>query len=59
MKALRRVVEQSSPLFAGKVQVQAPERSESTEGDRDSARHARHDARVEKDSPPARLADID
>jgi hypothetical protein len=38
--------------------VQAPERSEATNGHRDPSRHARHDSRVEKDSPAAHFADI-
>ena len=35
------------------------ERSEATYGDRDLARHARHDARVEEDAPAGHLADVD
>jgi hypothetical protein len=39
--------------------VQAPERSEATNGDRDSVRHARHDSRVDNDPPAGHLPDID
>jgi hypothetical protein len=56
---LRRVVEQLRPLIAGKVQVQAPERSEATDGDWDVARHAMHDPRVGKDPPAGHLPNID
>ena len=39
--------------------MQAPERSEATNGDRDPLRHARHDSWVEKDPPAGHFADID
>jgi hypothetical protein len=39
--------------------VQPLERSETTNGDWDLARHARHDSRVEKDSAAGHLSDID
>jgi len=39
--------------------VQALERSEATNGDRDAARHARHDLWVEKDPTAGHFADID
>src|SRR5260370_16000368 len=56
---LGRVVKQPRPLIAGEVQVQSLERSEATNGDRDLARHARHDSRVDKDPPAGHLPDID
>jgi hypothetical protein len=56
---LRDVVEQARPLIAGEVQLQAVERSEATNCDRDRSRHARHDSRVEKDPPAGHFADID
>jgi hypothetical protein len=59
LKALRRVVEQPRPLIAGKIEVQPLKRSNATNGDRDAARHARHDSRVEKDSAAGHLSDID
>jgi hypothetical protein len=59
MKALRRVEKQSRPLLAGEVQVQPLERSEATNGDRDLARHARHDSRVDKDPPTRHSPNID
>ena len=39
--------------------MQALERSEATNGDRDLARHARRDSRVEKDPPAGHRPDID
>ena len=40
--------------------VRAPDASpETTNGDGDLARHARHDSRVEKDPPAGHLSDID
>jgi hypothetical protein len=39
--------------------VQTAERSEATKRDRDRPRHARHDSRVEEDSPTRDFADID
>jgi len=39
--------------------VQALERSEATNRDRDATRHPRHDARVEKDPTAGHFADID
>ena len=39
--------------------MQAPERSEATNGDRDPLRHARHDFWVEQDPPAGHFADID
>ena len=56
---LGRVVKQPRPLIAGKVQVQPLERSEATNGDRDLARHAGHDSRVDKDPPAGHRADVD
>ncbi len=38
--------------------MQPPERSEATNSHRDSARHAGHDSRVEKDSPAGHRPDI-
>ena len=38
--------------------MQPLERSEATNGDRDLARQARHDSRVEKDPPAGHRADI-
>src|ERR1700730_11204117 len=58
-RSLRRVVEQPRPLIAGKVQVQTLKRSEATNGDRDLARQAGHDSRVEKDAAAGHLSDID
>src|ERR1700674_682231 len=53
------LVKQSRPLVAGKVQVQSLERSETTNGDGDLARHASQDSRVEKDAPAGHRADVD
>jgi len=39
--------------------VQAAERAETTNGDRDDVRDARHDSRVEKDPPAGYRADVD
>ncbi len=39
--------------------MQSSQWSEATDGDWDSSRHSRHDARVEKDPPAGHLADID
>ena len=39
--------------------MQAAERSEATNGDRDPLRHARHDFWVEQDPPAGHFADID
>jgi hypothetical protein len=39
--------------------MQAPERSDATNRDRDGSRHAGHDAPVEQDPPPGHVADID
>ena len=58
-KSLGRVVKQSRPLIAGKVQVQSLKRSDTTDGHRDLARHAMPDPRVETDSPAGHRADID
>jgi hypothetical protein len=57
--SLRRIVEESRPLVAGKVQVQSLERSETTNGHRDPGRHARHDSRVEENPPAGHGADVD
>lgn len=53
------IVEQSCPLIGREVQVQAPQRSGATNGDRDAPRHASHDFRVEKDPTAGHLADLD
>jgi hypothetical protein len=39
--------------------MQAAERAEAPDRDRDRVRHARHDSRIEKDPPAAHCADID
>ena len=39
--------------------MQAPERSNAANRDRDRSSHARHDARVEKDPPAGHFPDID
>src|SRR3989441_5598438 len=58
-EALGRVVQQSRPLIARKVQVQAAKRPDATNGDRDDMRDARHDSRVEKDTSAGYRPDVD
>ncbi len=57
--ARRRVVEESSPLLAREVEVQATQRPDASNGDGNLLGHSKDDAPVQEDPAAARVADVD